>query len=1022
VTESRYGPLYAPDPAVTGDTTTLLADHIPAVLGQQPATQQLAEQLDAVASLAQVPTARLERVLAEHLDTAGYRLDAWRLGLANERLSALRYPAGGQPVRGVHLGAFGWLEDVRPRTVQPATVTLSGDLAQVFTPPGAPPLLSDPLNEGFVHAPSVSHATTAALLRSGYLANATRGNPGTLAVDLSAERVRVALSFLDGVRAGQSLGALLGYRLERGLHDRHALAETDVFISALRQAFPLVAGQLPETAAPDGTAIESLEARNVVDGLALVLQVTRTEAGTYPYGRSDLPPATPGQALAIDTEVSALVEIHDALADLTVAEGVHQTVLGNPDRAAAAFDAFTRSGNPPDPEVVRTPRTGRRLNHRFALHLRDGRSPNGTTPRGSGDPSVNDWLSDLLPDPGDVVCRVVWTDPRTGHADELVVSQDDLDLEPIDLLWVLRPDDPATMTDLDDRIIGRVLDVKDLRGDTEPVIRYTDQVPGKITFFELSPLVAELRALLLAARPARPSDLVPGATAGPADPHVDDDVDLPRPRPAAVRSALKDFQDDLDDFVHDLGAPLADPVAHRAQLLAQVDTFLGRYADLLLTGNGLGLVRSGWGELALWRRTRFGEVLGAVKTAVDRMTASLASANAKLAASDALPSNAPSEQRYALLQQAIRLLTTTPPSPRPPTPQMMRTAVLGRRTMFTERLDKLTAIAQTKQTALSGLLADVSGLLPITQFDATGLTVTPIQDAVLAFCADLLGRAGDLRAEVADRLTKVEAALSDYDHAADGPGRVAAATTAIRAALGPDALATSEFTVADAVGDGWQKSFQASKDGKLTKHLNRDFPLDDWLHGLARVRPRLGRWERITLLAATVGRDDPDLIPVQLPFVKDEPWLGLEIPAAVDDDRLLYTAHYADTLSPHDDQCALVIDEWTETVPAADATTAIAAQFDRPGSEPPQSMLLVAPPVRTGTWKFDDLVAAVGETLDLVRTRAVEPGQIDTTAYAQLLPATVLPVTAQPITISTDLAANNAAQPAATAPLRPARG
>jgi hypothetical protein len=51
----------------------------------------------------------------------------------------------------------------------------------------------------------------------------------------------------------------------------------------------------------------------------------------------------------------------------------------------------------------------------------------------------------------------------------------------------------------------------------------------------------------------------------------------------------------------------------------------------------------------------------------------------------------------------------------------------------------------------------------------------------------------------------------------------------------------------------------------------------------------------------------------------------------------------------------------------------------------------------------------VGETLDLARTRAVEPGQLDATAYAQLLPATVLPVTPAPITISTDLAANNAA-------------
>jgi hypothetical protein len=84
-------------------------------------------------------------------------------------------------------------------------------------------------------------------------------------------------------------------------------------------------------------------------------------------------------------------------------------------------------------------------------------------------------------------------------------------------------------------------------------------------------------------------------------------------------------------------------------------------------------------------------------------------------------------------------------------------------------------------------------------------------------------------------------------------------------------------------------------------------------------------------------------------------------------------------------------------------------------------MLLVAPPSRTGAWQFDDLVAAVRETFDLVRTRAVEPVQLDATGYAQLVPAAVLPVTPHPITISTDLAANNTAVPADT-PFRPARG
>lgn len=1028
-TESRFGRLYAPDPAVTGDPVMPVVDYIQAHLGQQPATQQLAEQLAALGTLAKAPTARLERALAEHLDACTYRLDAWRLGLATEKLFGLRYPAPGTPVTGVHLGAFGYLEEVRPRATPPTPVTLTGELAQVFTPPGAPPLVHDPANQGFVHAPSMPQATTSALLRTGYLANATPDNPGTLAVNLSSERVRTALTFIDGIRAGQSLGALLGYRLERGMHDRHDIAETDAFLGALRQAFPLVANKLPDTADTD-QPIDALEARNVVDGLALVRHVTRTGQVSYPFGLDGLPPASAGQTEVIDSEVQRLIEINDSLADLSVAEGVYQTVVGNPERAKSAMDAYTKSGNPPDPQVVRTPRAGKRLNHRVGVNLRDGLSPKSSpvsgvpmTPRGNADPSVDQWLADLLPKPGDVAVKVVWTDPVTSSQHSTVVTQSDIDLQPIDLLWALRPTDQAAMTDLDDRIVGRVAHTQDLRGDTEVVIRYTDRINGKITFFELSPLVDALRQLVLAARPAVPSDYIVPADGATLDPDRDADVDLPRNRPQAVRDALNSFRTELADFVHDIGQPLADPVAHRQQLLSGVDTFLTRYADLLITAGSCGLVRSGWGEMALWRRLRFGEVLAAVRGTADRMAASLAAANAKISAYDALPSGATATDRFALLQQAERLLTTKPTSPRPNTPQQLRTIVGQRRTAFTGRLSALVAIANTTRGTVSGLLSDVQALLPLTQFDATGLDLTPVQDTVVAFCQDLLARAQNLLDELTGRITAMDAALAQYDAATAGKDRVTAATAAIRAGLGPDALATSEFGISKDLGQTWQKALTAAKQGKLTQHLKRDFPVDDWLHGLARVRPRLALWERITLLSDAIGQEEPDLIPIQFPFTTGDPWLGLEIPAtfSLNGDRLLHTTHYAAPFDPDDDQCALLFDEWTETIPATTATTGIAAHHDRPGTQPPQTMLLVAPPATTGAWKLDDLVAAVSETLAMARTRAVEPGRLDPTTYAQLLPATVLPAGARPISIATDLSANNDLTPSAS-PLRPARG
>ena len=144
------------------------------------------------------------------LDVFAYRLDAWVTSLATRRLSELRTATR----RGAVVGGYGWLEDVRPRpaaTAAPAT-------------PGEPaPLFVDPASAGFVHAPSLNQAATAALLRSGYVgAIPATGAPATnaFAVDLSSRRVRLAEWILDGVRAGQDLGALLGQRFERALHDR----------------------------------------------------------------------------------------------------------------------------------------------------------------------------------------------------------------------------------------------------------------------------------------------------------------------------------------------------------------------------------------------------------------------------------------------------------------------------------------------------------------------------------------------------------------------------------------------------------------------------------------------------------------------------------------------------------------------------------------------------------------------------------------------------------------------------------
>ena len=53
-----------------------------------------------------------------------------------------------------------------------------------------------------------------------------------------------------------------------------------------------------------------------------------------------------------------------------------------------------------------------------------------------------------------------------------------------------------------------------------------------------------------------------------------------------------------------------------------------------------------------------------------------------------------------------------------------------------------------------------------------------------------------------------------------------------------------------------------------------------------------------------------------------------------------------------------------------------------------------------------DLVSTINETLDAAKSRGVEPAQVDSSAYAQFLPATVMAVTLYQIQIATNLAVN----------------
>ncbi|MFJ7249768.1 hypothetical protein ACIQWA_34740 [Kitasatospora sp. NPDC098652] len=334
------------------------------------------------------PFTLVEGLLGECLDLVSHRLDAWITSLATARLAAMRAPTA-RPA-GLQLGAYGWVEDLSPREA------------------------GHPRSSGYVLAPSVPQATTAAVLRSGYLSHA--GDPGAFAVDLSSRRMRTAMTILDGVRQGQPLGALLGYRLERRLHEARTddlrPLELDRVIAPLRALAPLQ--PVPGTGSADTP--EVVTAHDVVDGRRIAEQTT--DQVLTALRAKVTPPLDPAAEVpAVTAALTALHDDVDALADLLLAESVHQLTGRNPERAAATLATLAAGGQPPPrPEVLDLPRQGTPVTHRLMVVVPDGtaRAAGWDTAaqtaraRAQAEPRFDAWASRLLAPPDRIRLRAAW--------------------------------------------------------------------------------------------------------------------------------------------------------------------------------------------------------------------------------------------------------------------------------------------------------------------------------------------------------------------------------------------------------------------------------------------------------------------------------------------------------------------------------------------------------------------------------------------------------------------------------------
>lgn len=476
----------------------------------------LIEMRKSLEILAKMPTARLERCFTEHIDLCSYRLDAWQTSLFSLRLKEQRNLSGdGERKKGIYIGAFGWVENVKPSK---RTLVDINSVPFKLRPEKDIPVYEYSDNGGFVHAPSLNHASAAALLRSAYLSHSTEDNPELMSVNLSSERVRRALFILQGIRNGQRIEALLGFQFERGLHDRSSenpSLNLNLYIYNFREAFPIKQNKVRQKGSDD-TSEETITTYDVVDGLSLA-----EIKSDFPYGATGLEGLNKNQRDAIIAEKDRLSDSLDAVKDLLISESAYQVVQGNFDRTGAVLNSMKDIQVPPEIDVINTPRSSHfTFTNRVTVHFED-LDPNNPasnpwssvtmTPRAKIEPGLNKWLGSIIGDPDDIVCRVSHLDENDAELGNETVQIDSLSIQPIDLVYLIGSELGGGATEIENRIAYNYRLNNGIEDTVKIKIEFSkpEGIAGKKPMAQVFPLIKMMKSVITDSKALNAEDFDP---------------------------------------------------------------------------------------------------------------------------------------------------------------------------------------------------------------------------------------------------------------------------------------------------------------------------------------------------------------------------------------------------------------------------------------------------------------------------------------------------------------------------------
>ena len=919
---SPWTRLAAPLDGVSAPGQTL-GQHIDAVrtansTAGSPAAAQLAELMEvhgALRQLLSVPTAVLARLAGGVLDLASQRLDAWVTAQASLRLATLRTrkPAG------VRLGGYGVVEDVRPAGAAPAS-------------------------HGYIHAPSLGQAATAAVLRSGHLAHL--GDDGApLAIDLSSRRVRLALALLDGVRAGQPLGALLGYRLERGLHENHRELVLDRYIAALRALAPLDA----LTAAEHDLSV-ALDAQAEAIHLLGQLQAQDQQAkatdtalqGQVATATSALT-AAQANAASLSTQLQAARDHMDWLqahrpggfpSILTWRDDVNATqatIERLEPQVAAANDAVIVAGV--------------RLSH---LRVQQQAAAAQVAA-----------LAQQIGDQQDAV-DAAGTAAATAQA-----RVDDLRAHEPRVSDALRASNVADGLGLRRRWrAGLAANVWD-----ETRIPFGSAGLPVRTTPEGQAVEAELRAL---------DDAVDALADLLTAESVHQAVQGNAQRAGATVDALSRGDGQAPDVEVVRTPRSGTAVTHRLLLLADAPAAPGWLTDATQVRAKVEPALEAWAGSLLGpaSRVRIRVRTGTTVTTSDLSVLKLSALDALALTSAGGPAGATEIEQALSARLGGELVPDRDPAW---TPDELSLA---------EFLELARAVRE---------LLEAARPLDARDLAVPGPTTDPGIDA-----ADLAARAAIATAALADARTKLSAALAGGTPAALSAALARAAKLGVsappeaggaalaeldRRAVAAAAATTDPARVAAVLGDGFRllprvtaaaaTDFVGSLADSTTLQGGDPLASVTWLQRAAHVRDGAARLETALMYGeATAGGQPLRLHVAQLPRRAGDRWAGLPATAQqpIGSGRLSLVVQSAAGVPPAAGAplAGLVVDEWTEVVPDRTHMTGLSFHVDQPDARAPQAILLAVPPTEAHAWSLSALEATVLETLELARLRLVD--------------------------------------------------